>query len=116
MSFSRFFYNKNSLKRKILDIKADIENTVFSYCTEKFDITWYGAYDIDPKHLVYWICIKTDKVKHELESNLELNQLLRSLLEKHRYPLAAQPHVFISFESQETVDRESDGNWYHHFK
>ena len=35
---------------------------------------------------------------------------------KHDYPADAQNNVHIGFESQETVDRESDGNWYLHFK
>jgi len=38
------------------------------------------------------------------------------LLKKHNYPIYALQFVYIGFESQETVDRESNGNWYHHFK
>jgi hypothetical protein len=79
-------------------------------------VEWYGAYDINPKHLAYWICVQTDKMKDELRENIELNNTLRTLLEKHEYPKDSQKAVHIGFESQETVDRESKGNWYHHFK
>lgn len=112
----KYFYRKDSLKRKILDIKDDIEQLVKTHCNEKFFIDWYGAYDIDPRYLVYWICIKTDREKAKLKDDLKLNSELRQLLEKHKYPTNVQKFVHIGFESQETVDRESNGNWYHHFK
>jgi hypothetical protein len=116
MSIVRFFYKKDSLKRKILDIKVNIKELIQKKCTEKVFITWYGAYEIDPKYLVFWICIKSDKTKTELQNDIELNANLRNLLVKYNYPPEAQNLVYISFESQETVDRESNGNWYHHFK
>lgn len=116
MSFLKLFYPKSSLKRKILDIKDDIEKIIPEYCDERFWINWYGAYEIDPKHLVFWICVKSDVMKLNLNSNSELMSTLRSLLVKHRYPEDARQSVSIDFESQETVDRESNGDWYVHFK
>lgn len=116
MNIMKYLYDKDSIKRKILDIEDDIKRIMQVACPEKFNVSWYGAYDIDPKHLVYWICMESDAVKHELEKNIELNKTLRDLLEKHQYPAEAQKDVYIGFESQETVDRESGGNWYHHFK
>lgn len=104
------------MKRIILNIKDAIENTVRLYCDEKFDVFWYGAYDIDPKHLVYWICVQTDQMKMDLTNNIKLNNDLRFFLEKYKYPASARKSVYIGFESQETVNRESKGNWYHHFK
>jgi hypothetical protein len=104
------------MKNKILAIKQDIENIISPICLEKFWIDWYGAYDVNPKHLVFWICLISDKMKTEFKSNTELLTRLRDLLAIHDYPEQARQSVFIDFESQETVDRESDGNWYHHFK
>lgn len=107
---------KHGLEASINAIQADIEILVKKECTEKFSVCWYGAYYINPRHLVYWVCIQTDVMKKKLEANKDLLVALRSLLETHSYPQEARSNVFIGFESQETVDRESKGNWFHHFK
>src|ERR1041385_4110025 len=116
MSFLKRFYAKGSLKRKILDIKDEIAEIIKPMCKEKFWINWYGAYDIDPKNLVFWVCVESDKMKTSFESDEKLMKRLRDLLEKYDYPLEARPHVAIGYESQETVDRKSNGDWYVHFK
>ena len=112
----KIFVPKNSLKRKIFDIVDDIKAEVKPYCDERFWIDWYGAYEIDPKNLAIWVCVKTDKTKLKLESNSELNTRLNQLFIKHDYPIQARSLVQVGFESQETVNRESHGNWYNHFK
>jgi hypothetical protein len=91
MTILRYLFSKHSIKRKIYDIQNDIINIVKPSCPEKFDVIWYGAYQIDPKNLVYWICVESDEIKDQLAK-------------------------YIGFESQETVDRESNGSWYAHFK
>ena len=116
MNIFKFLYPKNSLKRKIFFLKDDMKKTVSEVSTEDVRIDWYGAYDIDPKYLVFWICVKTDREKEKLIANKELYARLRNLLSKYNYPLEARKYVFINFESQETVDKESDGNWYYHYK
>jgi uncharacterized damage-inducible protein DinB len=112
----KYPYDKILIKGKILNIKGDIEKLIKPICSERFFVDWYGAYDINPKHLVYWICVQSDKMKNRLSGNIELMTALRALLEKHDYPAESQKFVHIGFESQETVDRESKGNWYYHFK
>ena len=116
MNVFKLFYSNGSMKRKILNIKEDMGKIVSEYCNEKFWVDWYGAYEIDPRHLVFWICVNSDAMKLNLKSNSELVTKLRGLLLKYNYPENARPSVTIDFESQETVDRESNGNRYHHFK
>ncbi|OJW15198.1 MAG: hypothetical protein BGO48_13760 [Mucilaginibacter sp. 44-25] len=87
-----------------------------SYCSEKFSITHYGAYDIHPRHLVFWICVETDQLKQFLTCNSALNSDLSLALIEYDYPAEGIDSVYIGFESQETVDRESGGNWWHHWK
>lgn len=105
-----------SLKQKIQSIELALKNKIGEICEEKVGINWYGAYDIDPKHLVFWVCVQSDRMKSELEQDKPLLMELRALLELFDYPAEARPHVHIGFESQETVDRESNGNWWYHFK
>lgn len=116
MNLLRIFYPKNSLKRKILEIKEDIICIVNSRCKEKFRVEFHGAYDLHPENLAFWICIESDRMKKTLGEDQELTQQLRALLDKHDYPADARRSVVISFESQETVDRESNGDWYVHLK
>ncbi|WP_443946592.1 hypothetical protein ACJVDH_05835 [Pedobacter sp. AW1-32] len=116
INISKLFYSPLSLKRKILDIVEDMKLIIIPVCREKFWIDWYGAYDIDPKNLVIWICVESDKIKSELKLNYEIMIKLEDTLCRHKYPEQAIPFVQIDFESQETVDRDSNGNWYHHFK
>jgi hypothetical protein len=114
--FRKSPFKNDSLKAKILNIVSDIKKEVKPYCDEPFSIDWYGAYYIDPKHLVIWVCIETDETKLKLSSNKELRAKITNLLAKHNYPIQARSLIHIGFESEETVKRESKGNWYHHFK
>lgn len=104
------------MKRKIIDIKQNMIKLVKTVCNEKIWINSYGAIDIDPKYLVFWICINTDNAKEQLKKNDALMIGLRQLLVKHDYPEEARQFVKIDFESQETVQRQSNGNWFEHFK
>lgn len=104
------------MKDIISRIVKDIKSLVNPICEEKFWVEWYGAYDIDPKNLVFWICVQTDKTKKRFESDPNLSNNIRPLFENYNYPDQAREHVYIGFESQETVNRESNGDWYLHFK
>ena len=116
MGIFNIFQSENSLKGKIKTIEKEIKKIVSIVCNEKLSLQWYGAYEIDPKHLVFWVCVDTDKMKSQLETNENLNNQLRDLLVKYEYPKDAISSVHIGFESQETVDRDSKGDWYLHFK
>lgn len=116
MNFLKIFYPKNSLKRKIMDIKDEMKKVVSGYCNENFWIEYYGAYEIHPKNLVYWICVNSDTMKLSLRNNAELVNKLKRILVKFDYPKEGISYVGIDFESQETVNRESNGDWYLHFK
>lgn len=117
LSLLQRLFLKQFMKAKILNIIEDIKKLINQTPNiSKFWIDWYGAYDIDPKYLVIWICIETDKEKSVLNSQSDLKIRMRNVLFQHGYPETAIPFVHIEFESQETVDRESGGSWYDHFK
>lgn len=104
------------LRRTIREIEGAIEREVERLASERLWVTHYGAADIDPRHLVYWICVRSDAERDRLASDSDLVARLRELLVIHGYPAAAREHVYIGFEAQETVDRESNGHWWHHRK
>ena len=76
----------------------------------------FGAYYIDPKHMVFVAGVQTDKEKEELKSNQTFQSQIRELLLDFNWPTDAREHVHFDIESQETVDRENNGNWWHHYK
>ena len=112
----KYLYPKRSIKRKILEITDDIKRIVSGEISEPCWILWYGAYNIDPKNLAIWICVTTDETKSKLKSNIDLIHNLRPVFDHHSYPQQAIPFVTINFESEETVQRESNGNWWNHLR
>jgi hypothetical protein len=102
---------------QITDRIAQAINEELRPCArEKFWVTHYGANDIHPKYLVYWIVVMSDLEKRRLQTDSALMDRLRALLVQHGYPAEGREEVHIGFESHETVDRESSGNFYHHWK
>jgi hypothetical protein len=97
-------------------IEAAIQALVSPQTTEPVWVTHYGANDIHPKHLVYWICVASEQERQKLSTNQQLNHDLRALLVTHDYPIEGRAGVRIGFESQAAVDRDSGGNWRHHWQ
>jgi hypothetical protein len=77
---------------------------------------WFGAYHIDPKHLVFVLPVDSDKSRDTLKADKELLTSLRNLLVSFNWPPAARADVVFDIESAETVQRESSGNWWYHYK
>ena len=95
------------LATKVELIEQDLAKTVRAVAHEHVSVVHYGAVDINPRELVYWICVKTDAEKQRLDGDTVLKARLRGLLTIRNYPQDAREFVHIGFESQETVDRES---------
>ena len=115
-NFLRSLFAKKPLTKKLLAVEREFYQIMKLSYGIHFWINWYGAYEIAPRNVVFWICIETDLVKDSLSRNKDLETQLRSAFTKFQYPAHAIPFIYIGFESQETVNRESGGNWHHHFK
>jgi len=76
----------------------------------------YGSIDVDPGLLVIWIRVRNDEEKEQLTVDETLRESLRQELLEEGYPEEAALRAFIGFESQETVDRDSSGDWWGHFR
>lgn len=77
---------------------------------------WFGAYYINPKHLVVVLAVPSDSDRDRLRTDSGIVPELRHLLQRFRWPGAAQPHVVFDIESEETVKRGNNGNWWYHYK
>jgi hypothetical protein len=99
-----------------LAIEGDLKAIVSAYAVEPYWVTHYGANHIHPKHLVYWICVRSDAERDRLARDEGLMKRLRAALDARGYPIEGRADVHIGFESQETVDRVSGGNWWLHWK
>lgn len=97
-------------------IRSEMERILQGVTKEESWVTKYGAFDIHPRHLVFWLCVQSDRERDRLKADAELRDRLRQVLVAWSYPAEGRDEVYIGFESQETVDRLSGGNWWHHFK
>ena len=104
------------LKWKIWRIEKSIKTLVEGAGGISPMVWSFGAYYIDPKHLVFVIGVPSDEIRDKLKSNKELALSLINLLKKYKWPILARNEVVFDIESQETVDRDNNGNWWHHYK
>lgn len=116
MGIFNLFKGKSFLAKKINKIESEIKSTISDHFKGSFWIFRYGSYDINPKYLVIWVCVDLENEKEELASDIDLMKKLRQILTDNSYPAEAIPYVHIGYESQETVDKTSNGNWHYHFK
>lgn len=103
------------LKWKIWRIEAAL-NGILRQRGIKPYVWSFGAYYIDPKHLIFVVGVPTDSEREKLKSDVDFDNDIRHLLVNYNWPFEARKHVFFDIESQETVDRENNGNWWYHYK
>jgi hypothetical protein len=75
-----------------------------------------GATRIDPRHLAVWITTETDDERDRLRAMPAMIDAFRQALRDAGYPPAALPEVGFEFESEETVRRDYEGNWFYRTK
>ena len=103
------------LKWKIWRIESRIRRLLVSHKI-KPKVWSFGAYYIDPKYLVFVVGVSSDIEKHVLKSNSDFLLELKNLLKIYNWPIKARESVIFDIESQETVSREANGNWWYHYK
>ena len=116
MLIERIFYSKSTIRGKVTRIENQIKRLLKSEYQAKSWIFLNGTLDFDPEFVTFWICVKSDEQKNRLKSDSQLMKKLWSLLIQYDYPMTSDDHVYFDFESDETIKRESRGNWWVHFK
>lgn len=95
------------------------EQAVYRICqtvTECTGVFSFGAVEIDPKYLAIWVTVATDEQKNALIAHTELTEQFQHAILELGYPAEAVPGIGYAFESQETVDRDYDHNWWYAVK
>jgi hypothetical protein len=103
------------LKWKIWRIEAGLK-ALLKAAGVKPHVWSFGAYYIDPKHMVFVVGVQTDVEKARLKADSSFNNEMQALLVNYNWPFMARESVLFDIESQETVDRETNGHWWHHYK
>lgn len=107
---------KSGIEATVDRILDAIREEMSSRTSERVVVTHYGAIVIHPKHLVIWIVVDSDREKSRLASDAALMQRFRAFLAAFQYPLEGRDQAHIGFESVETVNRESGGDFWRHWK
>jgi len=103
------------LKLKIWRIESALKSLLKA--TGVKPLVWsFGAYYIDPRHMVFVLGVPLDKERDSLRNDKDFLNKMKSLLVRFNWPAPAREHVAFDIESQETVDRENNGNWWYHYK
>jgi hypothetical protein len=82
----------------------------------KASVFWFGAYWIHPKHLAVIIRVRTDSEKSKLIQDQAFWHDIKADLASVGYPAVGRDGVAFEAESDETVNREWEGNWWYRFK
>jgi hypothetical protein len=81
----------------------------------QLEVHHFGAIDLHPRHLVICVCVGTDAERQQIiDSNPAT--LIRTWLAEEGYPQDATPHIAVSIDSQETVDRDWKGDWHQYYQ
>lgn len=97
----------------------DVELSVLKSCPGFHHTTFFGAMGINPKHLAIWCFFKRDddlKRAKEQELTEKINHAMREALKNHGYPDSLLPSFYISFATDEDVQRTCGGNYWHYLK
>lgn len=97
----------------------DVEISVLKNCAGFHSTTFFGAMGINPKHLAIWCFFKRDddlkdaKLQQVTE---RINHAMREALNSHGYPESLLSSFFVSFATDEDVQRTCGGNYWHYLK
>lgn len=105
-----------SIKDLVQVIKKDVKYIVSETTQERYDVFTYGSYLFGENGLCILISVNTDKERDRIKADAKFFRRVSSSLVLRDFPEEARGRVVVWVESQETVDRESKGDWYQHMR
>ncbi|MAS92675.1 MAG: hypothetical protein CMO55_05705 [Verrucomicrobiales bacterium] len=103
------------ISRAILATQERIRDHLAGLGLENAGVSHFGSVDIDPRYLA--ICVQVSKDSEAKVANREeLLGLARTWLKEEGYPPEAADQIALRIDSEETVLRDYNGNWYHYYK
>jgi hypothetical protein len=99
----------------IKDVEASLLNNYPGF----HHITFFGATDINPKYLAIWCFFKKNEdLKHAEEGHLtkQVQKAMKQALKDYGYPTFLLPSFFVSFGTDEEVQKTCAGNYWHYLK
>lgn len=102
---------RQAVRRAEIAITSDVRRTI-----PDARVTSFGAIDLYPACLAFWICVATDAQRDALLGDPTFAARMRRIVADCGYPQDSVDRVGFTSESDETVDRDWGGNWYHAMK
>lgn len=96
---------------------SEVENKILKSVPGFHHTTYFGAMEIHSRHLAIWCFFKKDADLQKAESTgftKEINQAVQDSLEKHGYP--TPDIIYVSFATDEDVQRTCGGNYWTYLK
>jgi hypothetical protein len=100
------------LSLTIWRVKRRIRQIARRFCSRS-KVFSIGATKLNPRYLAIFITTPTDADRDLMRASPDLVSEFRSALLAVGYPPSAVSEVSFNFESQETVDRDYNGNWWY---
>ncbi len=99
------------MAKKKIDHILDAAKRIYTVNGGKGTLVTFGAWDVDPRLLGFVYQVATDAERDKLKERAVLLQSLAGLPAQHGWPADACADVVFEIESQETIDRDNEGNW-----
>ena len=106
---------KSNVEKRICRVEDRLRDYLKPRGYSKLGVDHIGATYINPKHLAICIALGTDEEVEKFDL-MEITKMVHQWLEEEKYPHEAIKHVGVRVDSQETVNREFNGNWFYCYK